>query len=201
MIPFFSNADSLAARTRGSWVWLGQVGVVILGIHLAADRLDDYVGAMLMRGPPAWVEPSTVLEAGTWVAVALELLVVGWAVWTRLRANGEPIKEPADWWTRRSVQAGLAGLFWLPLGLAGCWVVAMAVEDLLAPLLPVLAIYLGSLVAVFVAWRLALTGWVRIVRQTPKPRGITEGWAWALPVALVSLLAVRHGLPIWGWLP
>ena len=200
MIPFLSQADSLAARTRSAWVWLGQVGLVVLGIHGAADRIDDYVVRLMVALQVSWVEHQFVLDASTWVAVAIELGVVVWALWTRLRAQASPIRDPRDWWSRRSIQAAIAAFSWLPLSLAGCWVVAIAIEDRLAVWLPGIAIYVGLVVAVLVAWRLGLTGWVRIVRQTPIPKRALEGWPWMLPVGFVAALALRFGLPIWGWM-
>lgn len=201
MTTFVTQADSLAARTRTGWVWIGQVALVILGIHGAADRLDDVIGSLLVDTElSAWLAHESLMGVSIALAIAIELVVVAWAVWTRLRANDTPIRDPRDWWTRRSIQAGVAAFSWLPLALAGCWVVAIAVEDVLAGIIPDAAIYVGLVVAVLIAWRLALTGWVRIVRHTPLPRRTREGWLWLLPVGMVAAIALRYGLPIWGWL-
>lgn len=212
MTTFVTQADSLAARTRTGWVWIGQVALVVLGIHGAADRLDDVMGSLLVSTDigswlpqsafpgMAWVSHETLMGVSIAFAITLELLVVAWAIYARLRANDPPIQDPRDWWSRRSIHAGIAAFAWLPLALAGCWVVAIAIEDQLADLLPNVAIYVGLVVAVLIAWRLGLTGWIRVVRHTPVPRRPLEGWPWIVPVGLVSILALRYGLPIWGWL-
>ena len=177
------------------------MALVILGIHGAADRLDDVIGSLLVNTEMlSWFGHDSLMDVSIAVAIAIELVVVGWAIWTRLRSTGTAIAAPQDWWSRRSIQAGVAAFAWLPLSLAGCWVVAIAIEDQLAGLLPSLAIYIGLVVAVLTAWRLGLTGWVRIVRHTPFPRRPWEGWPFALPVVLVATIALRYGLPIWGWL-
>ena len=173
---------------------------MVLGIHGAADRLDDVFSNLLVRLQTSWFEHELLLRAGTWLALAVELAVVGWALVTRLRANGPPIRNRKDWLARGSLQAGIAALSWLPLAMAGCWVVAIAVEDSLAGFIGDFAIYVGAICAVLVAWRLGLTGWVRVVRRAPVARHWLAGWPWLLPVTLVSALALRHGLPIWGWL-
>lgn len=200
MIRFLENADALASRLRPAWMWTGQLGVVVLGIHLAADRLDDYLAQGLAGTGIPWSEPSVPLDVGTWGAILIELSVVVWALWTLVSARGARVSDWSALWARRSVHTGLSLVAWLPLGLAGAWVVGMAVEDLLAGVVPGLATVFGIGAAAAVAFRLTWTGWVRVVSQAPVPKRRVTGWPWALPVLLVAGLAFRHGLPIWGWL-
>jgi len=200
MIRFLQNADALASRLRPAWMWAGQLGVVVLGVHLAADRLDDYLAQALVDIGIPWSEPQVPASVGTWGAILIELAVVVWSAYTLASARAEPIDEWSKLWKRRSVHTGLALVGWLPIGLAGAWVVGMAVEDLTAGLFPTLGLILGFLAMLVVAVRLAWTGWVRVVSRTPEPRRRITGWPWAVPVLIVSALAFRHGLPIWGWL-
>lgn len=200
MLRFLISTDLLASRMRPAWMWLGQLGVVVLGIHLAADRLDDYLGNLLSASEVPWSEPQIPLTVGTWGAIGLELAVVSWAVWTLLHARATPVKEPRAWWGRRSVHSLLAAAAWLPISLAGAWVVGMAVEDVVAGWLPSLAAGAGIVAALIVTWRLTLTGWLRVLLRTPEPKRALDGIGWVLPVLTVALLALRHGLPIWGWL-
>ncbi|MBX2797721.1 MAG: hypothetical protein KTR31_08640 [Myxococcales bacterium] len=200
MLRFLLNTDALASQLRPAFMWLGQIGVVALGTHLAADRVDDYASQMLAASPIPWADPQLAQDAGTWVAIGLELVVVVWAVWTLVHARADSLERVGDWWKRSSVHAALAASAWLPLGIAGAWVVGMAVEDAVAQLFPSWAVLAGLLVALVVAWRLTFTGWWRVVVRTPPAKRAIEGWPWLVPVGLVALLALRFGLPVWGWL-
>ena len=200
MLRALLSVDAVVARTRPAWLWFGQLAVAILGVHLAADRLDDLLGQLLVSTGLAWPEPETPLLLGTWGAVLLELWVVVWIVGTLVWARGEPLDHPRKWLARWSVQAFLAPLAWLPISLAGAWVFGMAVEDLVAPWLPSGASAIGWFAAAWVALRLSLTGLLVVVLRTPEPRRRVEGWIWVVPVTIVAALAVRYGLPVWGWL-
>jgi len=200
MIRFLQNADALASRLRPAWMWVGQLGVVVLGVHLAADRLDDYLARSLVATAIPWSEPQLPHAIGVWGAIAIELAVVAWASWTLARAQAEQVSDFATLWQRRSVQTALALVGWLPIGLAGAWAVGMAVEDVVAGWSPSLGFVAGLLAMLVVAVRLSWTGWVRVVSCAPAPRRWTSGLPWAVPVLIVSGLAFRHGLPIWGWL-
>ncbi len=200
MLRFLQNADALASRLRPAWMWAGQLGVVVLGIHLAADRLDDYLARGLAESGIPWSEPSLPAGLAIWVAILIELAAVAWAGFTLAAARSEPVGDLTMLWRRRSVHTGLALVGWLPIGLAGAWVVGMAVEDLFSGWIPGLGTVLGFVAMLAVAVRLSWTGWVRVVSQTPEPKRWVQGWPWAFPVLIVSGLAFRHGLPIWGWL-
>jgi len=200
MIRFLQNADALASRLRPAWMWVGQLGVVVLGVHLAADRLDDYLARALVATGLSWSEPQLPQTIGVWGAIAIELAVVAWASWTLIAARGERVESWSGLWHRRSVHTGLALVGWLPIGLAGAWAVGMAVEDVVASVVPSIGFVTGLAAMMVVAVRLSWTGWVRVVSRTPVPSRWTSGMPWAIPVLIVAGLAFRHGLPIWGWL-
>lgn len=199
MLRALLGLDASVAWTRPAWGWVGQLGVVALGIHLAADRVDDVLGRWIGQIPVAWPDPDAPLAVGTWLAVALELIVVGWAAWQRARATAAPVTSAREWRARLSVDALLVPVFWAPVSVAGAWVVGMAVEDFTAPVLLALAHPLAWLVAALVGWRLALTGCLQVIRQAPIPRHRWAGLAWAPAVLAIAALAVQHGLPLWGW--
>jgi hypothetical protein len=67
--------DASLAVTRPLWLWLGQVALVVLGTHLAADRMDDDLGRLLAGLPLAWPDPQTPIVAGAWMALGMELAV------------------------------------------------------------------------------------------------------------------------------
>jgi hypothetical protein len=193
--------DALVARSRVAWGWAGQVALCWLGLHLAADRLDDRLGGWLGGSGIAWPEPEQPLVAATWTAVALELWVAAWLLWTRSRSTGEPVTSGRAWRERASVEAVVAPVALLVFGLAGSWVMAMAVEDGLAGAGLPGARILGGAVGVGVALRLALPAAWRSGSCPPVPRSRGTGLLSAGPVLALAALAARHGLPVWGWWP
>lgn len=201
MIRLALGADAFVARTRPAWLWVGQVAIVWLGIHLAADRLDDVLASALAASGIPWPEPEQPLVLGTWAAVALEVYAAGWAAVAFARASAEALDRPRAWLGRATPHAVVAPLFWLPTSFAGAWVLAMAAEDLVAPVSPEAAAPVGWVVGGLVALRLALPGVVRVVGRTPVPGSRWDGAVAALPALAVAALAVRYGLPVWGWLP
>jgi hypothetical protein len=195
-----TTVDRGVAATRPAWGWVAEVGLVWLGCHLVADRLDDGLRSALTNVGIAWPEPEWPLVAATWSAVAVELAVCALAVWVRLRGEAEPI-QPREW-VRRLHPGAVADLvFFVATGLAGAWVLAMGVEDLVAPWWPDAAQPLGVVTGALVAWRIALPAAWTVFRATPVPRRRTDGWARLLVLLPYAALAVRHGWPVWGLLP
>lgn len=197
-------ADGAVASTRTAWGWLGQAALVVLGTHLACDSLDDHVMGWLHQLPLSWQSPEAAAVPAVWVAIVLELTVAAWVV-TRLWAT---LWRPEATWTsvRRDLSARsivLAG-FWVPISLAGAWVIAMAVEDLIAPWLAWmgdsggwLAVGLGWTAGGLALWRLGWTG-LRAVLSAPKPRSRFAG-VWIAPVLGGLVVLALTELPIWGW--
>lgn len=201
MLRWINKLDRLLSFSSPSWLWLGQWATVLLGIHLAADRLDDHLLEALLQVPFGWPSPEFPLAAATWFAVAVELMVGAWALWTIGITRNEPAKNFAVWRARLSVRSVVAPLFWAPVAAAGSWVVAMSIEDATSQVLLEAAQPLGGLVAAVVGLRLGGSAFVRMVRQMPEPKNRLEG-LWATPfVLLVAGLAAFHGLPIRGMLP
>jgi hypothetical protein len=204
--------DGFFSKTRPAWVGLGQIGLAILGVHLAADRLDDHLLQMLL-----WLNDHAItvvaLKLGTsapmpdqfespsmWAALGLELVLDVYLFNCLALTPQDPRLSWETFKRRLSVEAVLVPLFWAPVALAGAWVVGMAVEDTLMSLNEMAALALGWLVAALVAWRLAWTGWKRVVGGLAIPRKRWRGLPWAPALILVGVLATWHGLPIWGWL-
>jgi len=192
--------DAGLAWTRPAWGWAGQAALVLLGSHLAADRLDEILAAGLADLPIGWPDPELPLTLGTWGALLLEVLTAGWALAWLLTANAEPSADPKAWWRRISVPAVVVPLLWSPLAAAGCWSVSMAVEDAVEPVLRAGARELGWIASGLVAWRFGLGGIDRVVRGIDRPTRPFAAIPGALVAAPMAWLALRHGLPIWGWL-
>ncbi|MEN0061636.1 MAG: hypothetical protein AAGA48_05765 [Myxococcota bacterium] len=194
--------DDWIGRSRPVLLLFGQLFIMILGIHLASDRLDDHLGQWLGAAPIPWPEPEWPLTVGTWVALGCEFATIVWAGTTLMNAQfGQ--RDNTPWAQRLHVNLVVAALGWLPVAFAGAWVVEMVVEDALAPWLgwwPGAMQALGWIAAGIVAWRAGLTGWWQVTRHSPKPKHWSEGWPWVPLVGGVTALAIRHGLPLWGWM-
>ncbi len=195
-LRFLGRLDATLVVTRPLWRWLGQVALVVLGTHLAADRLDDHIGRLLSQIPIAWSDTELPFVVGTWVALSLELMVTAWAVLALARSTDEPVNNAREWASRLSVHNVIGPLFWLPVSLAGSWTIAMAIEDALP--VHVVSQVLAWVVGLVVAWRLAGSGLVQLVKTPPRPKRRVEGLIWAGPLAVVACYAVLYGLPIYG---
>jgi hypothetical protein len=198
LIQTVSATDRFLAWARPAWLWLGQVAVVVLGVHLAADRLDDHVLVGLQAlGTSAWPEQATPAIVAGWVAVCVEIAVAGWATVALWRAWGRELPSRRQWWANRSVAAFVRPVFWVPTALAGSWVIGMAVQDLLSPISETGGLVVGVLLGSIAAWRLVWTGTLRIIAGSPSGKrlaGITTA-PFLLAIAALSVGA----LPIWGW--
>lgn len=212
MISALSRLDGLLASSRPAWVGLGQLGVAILGLHLAADRLDDLLvplleqgrgplNALLASGGFTGVEESALLRPAAWTALATELLLVVY-LFDSITLSPQQAELSGRAWARAlSPHAVALPLFWAPASLAGAWAVGMAIEDVLAPHSAPLAGGLGKLVGLLVAWRLSWTGWRRVVTGLTPPKHRWKGLLWAPPLLGLGGLAFWYGLPIRGFLP
>ena len=200
MIAALGRIDGIVSLSRPMWAWLGQLAVIVLGVHLAADRLDDPLHGFLVALPVPWTTPEQPIAVAAWLAIALELVVVARAAAALLLTSHEPAVSWASYKRVLSIDAVVLPLFWAPVSLAGAWVVGMAIEDLLAPWHAVGATVLAYGVALLVAWRLGWSGLVRVVGALEVPKRRTAGWLWAPPLLLVAAVAFRNGLPVWGWL-
>lgn len=200
MVRWVLGLDGLVARSRPAWGWLGQLAVVLLGVHLAADRLDDGVTSLLAGSAIPWPEPDQPLVLGAWTAVLIELYVAGWVIVASFRANADPVPTPRGWLARASPHGIAAPIVWVPTSLAGAWVIAMATEDVVAGWWGAGAGAVGWIVAALLVWRIIVPGTLRMVRSTPVPGHRLDGAVTIWPAVLVAGLAVRYGLPIWGWL-
>jgi len=213
MIAFTMKVDALLSRTRPGWVGLGQLAVAALGVHLAADRIDDHllqgllwmnehmVSAIALKLGLHGIEPDAFISPSAWLALLLELAVDAYLFFSLALTAQDPELAWKSYQRKLSVEAVVVPLVWIPVALAGSWVVGMAVEDKLALWHPQAAMALGWGVAALVGWRLAWTGWKRVVGGLDVPKRRTKGLGWAFPLLLVGALAAWHGLPFHGLLP
>jgi hypothetical protein len=222
---FLLAIDRFFSATRPAWMGLGQLGVALLGVHLAADRLDDSVyqallwmnegiSPLMAKLALSGLDPEQLATPAGWVALVLELLADLFMLGALSLTAQAPELSWARYKERLTVRALVLPLFWAPVALAGAWVVGMAAEDLLAGWHAQGAQIVGWVAAALVAWRLGFTGWRRVVGGLDLPKSAAEGakvlkviprWrldglGWAPLLVLLAALATRHGLPIWGWM-
>lgn len=203
--------DRVLTKARPLFVGMGQLGLVALGVHLAADRLDDHVFQLLVQANDALsplyarlsltgIEADALIGPSAWVALGLELVVDA----VLFLALGLTPQHPELSWSsyKRTlgVKAVVVPLTWIPLVLAGAWSVAMALEDVLSAWHAQGAQWLAGGIAALVVWRLGWSGWCRVVGGLSVPKSKWTGLAAAPLLLLVAGLAARYGLPVWGWL-
>lgn len=194
---FIFKLDASLVVTRPLWAWAGQVSLVVLGTHLAADRIEDAIARGLTQLPIPWPDPATPMEGGRWISIALELAIVVWAARTLWRASAPRIGHAREWAARWSLHNLYAPLAWTLCSLAGCWSLSMAIEDAL----PIhdASVWVARSFAVLIAIRICGTAVADLVLHAPEPKRRTDGLLWLAPLALVSAYATIYGLPIWGW--
>jgi hypothetical protein len=197
-VGFFALAAAALRATHPWWVGAGQLALVVLGVHLAADRIDDAVAAAL-----AWLPVAEDRDWGigpaAWVALGIELVVVARAATLLALTEAAPTLSRHTWRELGSVDGVVVPLFWVAVAGAGAWSLGMAVEDRLAPLTSTDAGRWGAVaVAVLALGRLGLPGLVRVLGGLRGPRRWTDGAVWAPGLVLVAVVAIRHGWPIWG---
>lgn len=197
-VRLLTLAAAALRATHPWWIGAGQLALVILGVHLAADRIDDAVAAGL-----AWLPVSEDRDWGlapaAWVALAVELVVVVRAATLILLTEAAPKLTRQTWRELGSIDGVVAPLFWVAVAGAGAWSLGMAVEDGLAPLTsPDAGRWGGVTVALLVLLRLGLPGLARVIGGLRGPKTWRDGAPWAPALLAVAFVAVRHGWPIWG---
>lgn len=192
------RADQAVASSRPIWGWLGQAALVVLGTHLACDSLDDHVLQLLNALPLEWASPGEAAVPAAWVAIVLELTVAAWVVSRLWLLFPQPDMTWARWKRTASVRDVVLPAFWIPVSIAGSWVIGMAVEDFVAPYHALGGRVLGWTTMVLVLWRLGWTGLMTVITGPPA-RSRLAG-IWIAPVLLgLAGLAIAE-LPVWWWL-
>lgn len=203
--------DNVASSSRVLWVGFGQLGLAALGVHLAADHLDDQLFSAMVWcndaiGPAVQALSLKGLAADQFqapaacLAIGVELLADLYLFLCLALTSQTPELSWGSYKRALSARAVLVPLFWIPVSLAGSWVVAMAVEDSLVDLHTTGAQVLGAGLALLVAWRLGFSGLRRVLGALEPPKKRSAGWPWTFLVLPLAALAIRYGLPIWGWL-
>ena len=215
-------SDRAAGSLARAATTLGQLALVSLGVHLAADRLDDHLvtailaaqswldgalGELLQRGASAlglasdtlllW-ELVPVATVAAWAALLVELSAMGVFAMTFLLTNRSPVLSWSRWRDAIGATALVVPAALLGVLLAGSWSMAMAVEDVL-PASPASG-PVAALVGVAVFLRFGWAAWRRAVSALqPEPRWWVHVGS-ALLLAPVGGLAWAYGVPVWGLL-
>ncbi len=202
---------------------LGQIALVCLGVHLAADQLDDQVMGWLSAGqqfldvhlaellgsaaetfgmgPDAmtvWTMVPTATIAA-WTALIFELVACAILSASFLLTTRKPKLSWSRYRKALSIHALVLPLALTGVLLAGGWSMAMAAEDLL-PASAITPWAAGGL-GVAVLLRFGLPAWGRAVGSLEASGKRRRDLLAALVILPIGLLAWMHGLPFWGWLP
>lgn len=217
-----AGLDRMAASVARAATGIGQVGLVALGVHLAADRLDDRLLSLLQAlgqaldrhlAPPlmglaerlGW--PSDALwfwtdapwpTAAAGGALLAELCALLLLVGAFLLVDRDARWSWRGWWAARSIHAVVAPLTLAGAVAAGAWSLGMAVEDAVGGSAgQALAIGLAALVLL----RFGLPALRRgVAGLTPAPP--LHGVRAAVVLLPIGLLAWREGTPwalAWRW--
>lgn len=213
------RSDHVAGRLAHHTSTLAQLSLIALGVHLAADRLDDHAAAALISlqdtlatqlGPslvslcdrlgtdPAaalWWSHAPTQPPAAVLALAVELAVL--AIFTEALLLTPPDSPPtaAAWWAQRSVLAAVLPSALLLSVLAGTWSIGMATADLLPP--SGLASAAATLLAVAVFARLGLPAWARTTAHLTA-RTWRTGLKRALLLVPFGVLTAFDALPLRG---
>jgi len=197
MLPVARRIDGWIAASRPGWLWLGQLGIVALGAHLAADRLDDLLARLIGPHDIPYMSDGEAQLGVALIALTLEIVVVARAAWILVASAGAPVLDREAWWRKRGVESFVRPLFWGSMALAGAWSIVLAVEGLFPGMGPV-ATALGAVAGVLAAWRLGWSGWAKVTGGLFQPRSVRDGLLWAPPLLAATALALAQ-LPLWGW--
>jgi hypothetical protein len=216
-------SDQVAGGVARAAATLGQAALVCLGVHLAADSLDDRVldGFMGLQAwadgaltaphatvggwfgmPPGaliwWDELPLAPVAGT-LALILEFATDALLITSFLLTPRAPKLAWTSYKRALSMRAVVMPLALAGVLIAGAWSLAMAAEDLLPH--SAVAPWAGGLLGLAALGRMGAPAWFRAVAALEPPKKWTDGLVPALGVIPLGVLAWVHGVPVWGWLP
>ncbi len=223
MVRVLATTDRAAGGLARLATTLGQCALVVLGVHLAADSLDDRVFLLLSTAvelADARLQPLAVAAASglglgpealllwqglplaamaAWLALAVELAAATLLCGGFLLTARASAPTWSAWRRALCVRAVVLPGCLGGVLLAGSWSLAMGVEDLLPP--SALAPWAAALLGLSALLRFGWPAWRRTVAALEPPRRRAEGLASALVLAPIGLLAWIYGVPLWGLLP
>jgi len=216
------GSDRAAGGLASVATTLGQVALVCLGVHLAADQLDDRFLSLLtlardqldvfLAEPLGRAAMAVGLEQGdvalwtriplaavsAWSALVVELVAAVVLVGSFLLTARRPALSWSAWRAALSIHAVVMPLALAGVLMAGSWSMAMAAEDLLPS--HTAARVAAGVLGLAVLLRFGLPAWARAVGALERSGRARRDLLAALVIAPVGLLAWMHGVPLWGWL-
>ena len=214
------QSDAAAGRVAAMATTLGQIALIGLGSHLAADRLDDHLYRYLHQAQASMAEltvpglislaESTGLAPGRvvgWADVSLAspsaLLALLIELTAVLLLAGCIVLTPRTtrlslqgWWKARSIHALVMPLTLLGTTLAGAWSLAMAAEDLLPASEYTSGVSLLLALAALARFGLPAVG--RAIAALDAGAPWRTGLKRALILTPIGALVWLEALPIWG---
>lgn len=222
MVQILAKGDAAAGGLARAATTIGQCALVVLGVHLAADNLDDRVLALLTDGvgladqhlAPLLARVAALLSqpadaftlwerlplgaSSAWMALLVEVLAAALLCGSFLLTARQ--SRPSWPRYRRALSPWALGLPVVLLGvlLAGSWSLAMGVEDVLPA--GDLSPWAAGLVGVAALLRFGVPAWLRAVAALEPPKRWSEGLGGLVLLLPVGWLAWVHGVPLWGLL-
>ncbi len=202
---------------------IGQVALVCLGVHLAADQLDDRALAGLtwlqgwmdttLAGPLGSAAEYIGLDFDTflfwdglplatiaaWTALVVELVAAALLSTSFLLTGRKPQLSWKAWRQALSIHAVVLPIALAGVLLAGSWSMAMAAEDLLPA--HTASTWAAAGLGLAVLLRFGFPAWGRAVAVLERSGKVRRDLLTAVVILPVGLLAWMHGVPLWGWLP
>jgi hypothetical protein len=221
-MSWLRRTDQAAGGAAAVLTTLGQLALVLLGVHIATDHIDDPIAAgiaQLLAGadrhlaPPLmgaaealglgyadllfWTDLSAPVAAA-WCALTIELVA-------DVALGGSFLltpRTPTLSWTQYRETLSLYALALPPalLGvlIAGSWSLSMAAEDLLPA--SAIAPWAAGLLGLAALARFGGPALRRAVAALPTGTPPLRRSLRAVLVMLIGSLAWAHGAPVWGWL-
>ena len=215
------GSDRAAGGVASIAATIGQIALICLGVHLAADQLDDRVMGWL-GASQAFLDEKLgealgsaaesvgmgfdaftvwnkvpLVAASAWTALVFELAACGILCAAFLLTTRKPKLTWSHYRKALSVHAVVLPFTLAGVLFAGGW--SMAAEDLL-PASPITPWAAGG-VGLAVLLRFGLPAWGRAVGALQSSGKARRDLLTALVILPIGLLAWIHGVPFWGWLP
>jgi hypothetical protein len=216
------QSDRVAGGVARAAATLGQMSLVALGVHLAADRLDDQLWDLLtalsdqldatLSAPLARVADTFGLGFDTflfWQSLPLPLIAATTCLLWELLADImlwdafllTPRSTHVTWSKYRrslSLRAIVLPITLTGVLLSGAWSLFMATEDILPT--HDASSWVAAAVALLALVHYGRPAWTRAIGNLERPKSWKRQLGLAtvlLPIGLTAWLT----MPVWGWLP
>lgn len=217
----YKTSDKIAGKVAETTSTLGQISLICLGVHFAADQLDDKVlfGFHYLENladihlssiaqnlaEKIGLEKNRLLiwtelpleQMSTIGALLEELLVILIMARSIILSPKYPKLSFKLWKSVFSINAVVLPFTFGTVLIAGGWSMAMAVEDIIQ--IPYSSV-LGAIIGLLVVWRFGVNSLLRAIGALEKPNNHFYSLIEAIILLPIGILALIYGIPVWGLL-